>query len=110
MKETIQSSALETAGQAKPETPPSSKPRAEIPRNELALPPAAWNEVPLSEPEARACIEWLTDELAADAAALLLGVPEALDPEAFFEPCLEEEPDVLVIIEIARFALEVRHD
>lgn len=110
MKETTRNPAFETAGQAKPEPAVSSKPRAEIPREALAELPAAWDEAPLSEPEARACIRWLTDELAADAAALLLGVPEALEAEAFFEPCLEEEPDVLVIIEIARVALEVRHD
>lgn len=110
MKETTRNPAFETAGQARPETPLNGKPRAEIPREALAQQPTALDEAPLSEPEARACIRWLTDELAADAAALLLGVPEALDPEAFFEPCLEEEPDALVIIEIARIALEVRHD
>ena len=97
MKETTRTPALEPSRQAKPEPTASGK-------------LFAWHEEPLSEPEARACIRWLTDELAAEAAALLLGVPEALAPEAFFEPCLEEEPDVLVIIEIARVALEVRHD
>ena len=85
--------------------------RTELFRKSAASETPLWTEEPLSEPEARACIRWLADELAAEACALLVGAPEAASPEAFSEPCLEEEPDALVIISVARVTLqEARHD